>query len=48
VVSDRKVGELERENVLLQDRLTKIENDYGELKGLIETRLLVTKNSKRA
>ncbi len=40
VVSDRKVGALERENLILQGRLAKIEKDYEEVKELIESRLL--------
>ncbi|MDA4127325.1 MAG: site-specific integrase [Thaumarchaeota archaeon] len=39
VVSDKKVGELERDNVALQDRLEKIEKDYIELKELVKARI---------
>ncbi|MGH2612768.1 MAG: hypothetical protein ACRDFB_06925 [Rhabdochlamydiaceae bacterium] len=34
-VSDKKVGELERYNILLQDRLDRIEKSYGELKEIV-------------
>ncbi|MDG6995290.1 MAG: hypothetical protein JRN52_05140 [Nitrososphaerota archaeon] len=40
VVSDRKVGELERDNLFLQNRLGKIEQSYEELKKLVESRML--------
>lgn len=43
VVSDKKVGQLERESIVLQDRLGKIESDYSELRRLIETRMLAQK-----
>jgi integrase len=36
VVSDRKIGELERYSIKLQERLEKIEKDYNELRRLIE------------
>jgi integrase len=35
VVSDKKVGELERENQGLKDRLTKIERDFIELRAMV-------------
>ena len=40
VVSDRKVGELERDNLFLQNRLGKIEQSYEELKKLVESRMV--------
>lgn len=40
IVSDEKVGELERENVSLQDRLAKLESSYGSLKEILEDVLL--------
>ena len=39
-VSDRKVGEIERENVALQDRLGKLESSYNSLKEILEDILL--------
>jgi hypothetical protein len=44
VVSDKKVGQLERENVALQDRLGKIEVDYRDLRKLVEARILSPKS----
>jgi hypothetical protein len=41
VVSDRKVGELERDNLFLQNRLGKIEQSYEDLKKLVESRLVL-------
>ena len=40
VISDKKVGEIERENVSLQDRLAKLESSYGSLKEILEDVLL--------
>ena len=40
VQSDKKVGEIERENIDLQDRLTKLEGSYGSLKEILENVLL--------
>jgi hypothetical protein len=40
VVSDRKVGELERDNLFLQNRLGKIEQSYEDLKKLVESRMV--------
>jgi len=40
VKSDKKVGEIERENVDLQDRLTRLESSYGSLKEILEDVLL--------
>jgi hypothetical protein len=34
-VSDKKVGELERYNIVLQDRLERLERSYGDLKEMI-------------
>lgn len=39
-VSDRKMGEIERENVLLQDRLARLESSYGSLKEILEDVLI--------
>ena len=39
-ISDKKVGEIERENVSLQDRLAKLESSYGSLKEILEDVLL--------
>ncbi|MGI0080171.1 MAG: hypothetical protein ACRECH_11155 [Nitrososphaerales archaeon] len=39
VTSNRKVGELERDNLFLQNRLGKIEQSYEELKKLVESRM---------
>ena len=39
-VSDRKVGEIERENVALQDRLSRLESSYGSLKDILEDVIL--------
>ncbi|MDE1767322.1 MAG: hypothetical protein KGI27_13775 [Thaumarchaeota archaeon] len=35
MVSDKKVGELERYNIVLQDRLERLERSYGDLKEMI-------------
>ena len=40
VVSDRKVGEIERKNVLLQDRLSRLESSYDSLKDILEDVIL--------
>jgi hypothetical protein len=40
VMSDRKVGELERDNLFLQNRLGKIEQSYEDLKKLVESRMV--------
>ncbi|MCE2507663.1 MAG: site-specific integrase [Nitrosopumilaceae archaeon] len=40
IISDKKVGEIERDNVLLQDRLAKLESSYGSLKEILEDVLL--------
>ncbi|MDH5568306.1 MAG: hypothetical protein OEX98_00760 [Nitrosopumilus sp.] len=40
VISDRKVGEIERDNISLQDRLNKLESSYGSLKEILEDVLL--------
>ena len=40
VISDKKIGEIERENVSLQDRLGKLESSYGSLKEILEDVLL--------
>ena len=40
VQSDKKVGEIERENVDLQDRLARLESSYGSLKEILEDVLL--------
>lgn len=47
VVSDKKVGELERDNLFLQNRLGKIEQSYEDLKKLVESRMVtpVRKNT---
>lgn len=45
-VSDRKMGEIERENVLLQDRLSRLESSYGSLKEILED-VLIAKTEKR-
>jgi hypothetical protein len=45
-VSDRKVGELERDNIVLQDRLGRLERSYGELKDMIEEE--IGSHSKRS
>ena len=39
-ISDKKVGEIERDNVSLQDRLHKLESSYGSLKEILEDVLL--------
>ena len=36
-VSDRKMGEIERENVALQDRLNRLESSYGSFKTILRT-----------
>ncbi|MDH3502519.1 MAG: site-specific integrase [Nitrosopumilus sp.] len=46
VISDKKVGEIERDNVSLQDRLNKLENSYGSLKEILEDVLLARTKSK--
>jgi len=40
VISDKKVGEIERDNISLQDRLNKLESSYGSLKEILEDVLL--------
>ena len=40
VASDRKVGEIERENVALQDRLSRLESSYDSLKDVLEDVIL--------
>ena len=40
VASDRKVGEIERKNVALQDRLSRLESSYDSLKGILEDVIL--------
>ena len=40
VASDRKVGEIERENVALQDRLSRLESSYDSLKDILEDVIL--------
>ena len=40
IVSDKKVGEIERENASLQDRLDQLESKYGSLKDILEDVLL--------
>jgi len=40
IISDKKVGEIERDNILLQDRLNKLESSYGSLKEILEDVLL--------
>ena len=40
MVSDRKVGEIERKNVALQDRLTRLESSYDSLKDILEDVIL--------
>jgi len=39
VISDRKVGELERRGLVLEEQLEKMQKDYGELKKMVERRL---------
>ena len=39
-VSDRKVGEIERDNVSLQDRLNRLESSYDSLKDILESVIL--------
>jgi len=39
-ISDKKVGEIERDNISLQDRLNKLESSYGSLKEILEDVLL--------
>jgi len=46
VISDKKVGEIERDNVSLQDRLNKLESSYGSLKEILEDVLLARTKSK--
>jgi len=45
-ISDKKVGEIERDNVSLQDRLNKLESSYGSLKEILEDVLLARTKSK--
>ncbi len=40
MVSDRKVGEIERKNVALQDRLNRLESSYDSLKDILEDVIL--------
>ena len=40
VASDRKVGEIERKNVALQDRLSRLESSYDSLKDILEDVIL--------
>lgn len=40
IISDRKVGELEHENVSLQDRLDSLESSYDSLKDILEDIIL--------
>ena len=40
VISDKKVGEIERENVTLQDRLAKLESNYDSLKEILQNVLI--------
>jgi len=44
-ISDKKVGEIERDNVSLQDRLNKLESSYGSLKEILEDVLLARTKS---
>jgi len=46
VISDKKVGEIERDNISLQDRLNKLESSYGSLKEILEDVLLARTKSK--
>ena len=39
-VSDRTMGEIERENVALQDRLNRLESSYDSLKEILEDVIL--------
>ncbi len=41
VTSDKKVGEIERDNINLQDRLERIEKNYSDLKQMIERKISV-------
>ncbi|MHB8602676.1 MAG: hypothetical protein ACYC6W_01620 [Nitrosotalea sp.] len=41
VTSDKKVGEIERDNIFLQDRLERIEKNYSDLKQMIERKISV-------
>ena len=45
-ISDKKVGEIERDNISLQDRLNKLESSYGSLKEILEDVLLARTKSK--
>ena len=45
-ISDQKVGEIERDNVSLQDRLNKLESSYDSLKEILEDVLLARAKSK--
>ena len=40
VASDKKVGEIERENVELRDRLSRLESSYDSLRDILEDILL--------
>ncbi len=40
MISDRKVGEIERKNVALQDRLSRLESSYDSLKDILEDVIL--------
>ena len=46
IISDKKVGEIERDNVSLQDRLNNLESSYGSLKEILEDVLLARTKSK--
>ena len=46
VISDKKVGEIERDNISLQDRLNNLENSYDSLKEILEDVLLARTKSK--
>jgi integrase len=45
-ISDKKVGEIERDNISLQDRLNRLESSYGSLKEILENVLLARTKSK--
>ena len=40
MVSNMKVGEIERKNVALQDRLSRLESSYDSLKDILEDVIL--------
>jgi hypothetical protein len=40
IINDKKVGEIERDNISLQDRLAKLESSYGSLKEILDNVLL--------